>query len=582
MTSAVHLVDIIIFALFLILNLAIGFFYRRQVKSLYDYTLGGRNFSTGALSATLVATWIGGSTFSMTLAQIYTNGLFYFFPVTIGMFINLLIVAYVFAPRVGEFLGKLSIADAMGSLYGPTVRVITAIAVLATTVGALALQFKVFGIIFHNFFGLSNLQGLLLGSLVVITYSVSGGIKAVTFTDVIQFFTFGTLIPILALVVWESVGSTDRVIATWQQNSNFHFSELCDYTNPKFWTAITIASWYIIPGIYPPIFQRISMATNTVQIRKSFSSAAILIFLVKLSLSWIGFLLLCVSSKLKPEHLFHHLLESYSYPGLTGLIIVGVGAMVMSTADSFINAFAATFTHDLCLPLGIKFKNELSVSKIATFLISMIAVLLVVITKGFLNIFLLTASLYMPVVSVPFILAILGFRSSRRAVLLGMAGGITIVVIWRSFLMHTGVDSVIPGMLGNVIFFMGSHYLLKQEGGWGRVGDKAPLEAEREARRRAWNKLIKSVKSFDLYTYLQKNLPQEAYFYPLFSFYVIAATYSSLYTMSDSVRESYGKLYQGIYHSVLRAFSICQGERPLCRGFSKSRGASADGAHWLK
>ncbi|KJV70713.1 putative membrane protein [Orientia tsutsugamushi str. UT76] len=52
-------IDLILVGLFLVANLAIGLWYGKEVKSVRDYALGGRNFSTSALTATLIATWIG-------------------------------------------------------------------------------------------------------------------------------------------------------------------------------------------------------------------------------------------------------------------------------------------------------------------------------------------------------------------------------------------------------------------------------------------------------------------------------------------------------------------------------------------
>ena len=61
MNSLVHSVDIGIFAAFLAINLIVGLFYGRKVETLRDYALGGQNFSTATLTATIVATWTSGS-----------------------------------------------------------------------------------------------------------------------------------------------------------------------------------------------------------------------------------------------------------------------------------------------------------------------------------------------------------------------------------------------------------------------------------------------------------------------------------------------------------------------------------------
>ena len=66
-------IDIIIFITFLIINLIVGLAYGKEVKTISDYSLGGRNFSTAALVSTIVATFITGSGFFVTLSKTYSD-----------------------------------------------------------------------------------------------------------------------------------------------------------------------------------------------------------------------------------------------------------------------------------------------------------------------------------------------------------------------------------------------------------------------------------------------------------------------------------------------------------------------------
>jgi len=68
-------IDTAVFIVFLTLNLVVGLYYGRGVKNIKDYSLGNRNFSTGALVSTIVATWIGGDYLFITIAEVYTTGL---------------------------------------------------------------------------------------------------------------------------------------------------------------------------------------------------------------------------------------------------------------------------------------------------------------------------------------------------------------------------------------------------------------------------------------------------------------------------------------------------------------------------
>jgi SSS family solute:Na+ symporter len=68
-------IDIAIFIGFLASNLIIGLKYGKGLKTIKDYALGGRNFSTGTITATLIATWIGGGFFAWNLSKAYSDGL---------------------------------------------------------------------------------------------------------------------------------------------------------------------------------------------------------------------------------------------------------------------------------------------------------------------------------------------------------------------------------------------------------------------------------------------------------------------------------------------------------------------------
>ena len=217
-------IDSFIFLAFLIINLVVGIVFGRGIKTIREYAIGNGNFSTMTIAATLVATWISGSAFVNDLSQSYTHGLYFIWAV-IGQVLCFLVIGWFFAPRLGEFLGKISIAEAMGGLYGQKVRVISAVAGCAATCGYMAAQIRVSGMLFEYAFNIPSEYGMILGASVVAIYSAFSGIKSVTFTDVIQLFTFGTIIPTLAFFVFGSLDSMDLVVNTVQTNELFNYKE---------------------------------------------------------------------------------------------------------------------------------------------------------------------------------------------------------------------------------------------------------------------------------------------------------------------------------------------------------------------
>ena len=116
--------DTIVIIGFLIINLIFGLFSSRGIKNIKEYAIGSRNFSTATISATIIATWIGGGFFYSAISETYKEGLWHLIA-RFGDVLTLLIVGYIIAPRIGEFLGKISVAEIMGELYGKKIKFIT-------------------------------------------------------------------------------------------------------------------------------------------------------------------------------------------------------------------------------------------------------------------------------------------------------------------------------------------------------------------------------------------------------------------------------------------------------------------------
>ncbi|MEM7055297.1 MAG: HD domain-containing protein [Bacteroidota bacterium] len=543
--------DIAIFSIFLAMNLLIGLGVGRSVKTLREYAIGRKDFSTATMTSTIVATWTGGGFIFYALANIYTTGLL-FIVATMGGVVCLLITGQILAVRIGEFLNNLSVAEAMGDLYGPVVRIITAISGIAGVAGYIAVQFKVIAKMLSL---LLNVEGPLVAvaaAAIVILYSAFGGIRSVTFTDVFQFIAFSIFIPMLALIVWNNLKDPGQVACILATNPIFSLREVVGW-NPQFLGALGLMLYYLIPGMSPAIFQRMVMARDFTQVKSSFTYAAGIRFLMVMAVAWVAILLLADDPSLDPNDLVRHIINHYAYPVLKGFIAIGITALAMSMADSDLNACTVLAVHDIIKPLKPSFKEPISIVRIFSFGIGVLALSLALFTNDILELILLSGSFYMPIVTVPLLLAIFGFRSSKRAVLIGMAAGFAVVVAWRTFFAYTGINSVIPGMVANIVFFMGSHYLLKEQGGWVGIKDERPLLAARQARQEAWKALIKTIKHPKPYAYLKKNLPAKEGLYTLFGIYVIGATYASFFTIPEAVVTTYQKLYEHIAHSVLIA-----------------------------
>lgn len=542
------MIDIIIFIVFLLLNLVIGTIYRGKKQTFKEYAIGNKDFSTATLTATIVATWASGSMFFNEVEQTYTNGLYYIIPTLVGSTLGLLITGYVIGPRMGAFLNYVSMADAMSSIYGKGIQLIAAISSIFLSIGFIAIQFKVISKILAVLFNYQSSSVTIIAAIIIIVYSAFGGIKSVTFTDVIQFITFGTLLPVLALVIWHHIPDAGQVVHILTTNPNFNFKHVLSWS-PRLMGSLALMCYLMTPGLPPALFQRMAMARDISQVKRSIAYAAGLLFLIQLFIIWIAILLLTDNPNLTTSQVIGYLIEKHTYTGLKGFLGVGIIALVMSTADSTLNSCAVLVANDILPPLRITKQASVRIAVLATFVIGFFAVLLTLSIQNILQILLLSANFYLPILTIPMLLTIFGFRTSKRVIFIGIGAGFIMTVFLLVYFKN--INSFLPGMLANLIFLLGSHYIFGEKGGWiKQQSELGGLEVQQTYSltwKERWNKL----KSVQLFAYLEKNLPNKEYYYPLLAFYLLTATYVSLYNVPHTIEQQYLTLYRTIQYSIL-------------------------------
>ena len=549
-------IDIAIVVVFLTATMSVGLLAGRGVTSIKDYALGNRNFTTAALVATIVSTKMSGSGFYIMLSKTYSGGWFYIVASS-GMAVSLLFTAFYLLPKMSEFLGKTSIAEAMGDMYGDKIRLIVAICGIISPIGSIAVQFKVFGNIFQYFFSAPGDYAIYFAAGLTILYSSFGGLKSVTYTDMLQFFVFGISVPIVGLIIWNSAYNHGVDLSVALKVSQFNLSHVLSLKNPNFWTMILLMLYFIVPCMTPTEFQRIAAGKNIAQVKKALIISAIVVFIIKIAITWIPFAIYQIDSTLDSKNLLSHIINTYSFTGLKGLLIVGVIAMAMSTADSKINSSSVLFANDVCKMLGIK-SNPLFMSKIASFAIGGLGIYLAVTGDDLLDIIMFTASFYTAIVGVPWLMAILGFRTSALSVYIGMAAGTASLIIWKIF--NIDIKSMVLCMSSNFIFLMGSHYLLKQKGGWVKKS-KLVVKSSSSTNEFFLKKHDSKCTKEKFISYLKKAPTDDISYVSLglyFLFYTLTTMYS---TQSELLREDSKAVL--IFYQIMLITSISLSMYPL-------------------
>ena len=150
---------------------------------------------------------------------------------------------------MGEFLGKVCIAEAFKGFIWETCKINCSnlfCSVVAS--GFIALQFKLFATIFKSYLGISNDYAIYLAGFIVVSYSAFGGIRSIAFTDIIQFFTLGVLIPVLSIIIWHEYTNINGF--DFEQAMSipiFNPQEFLGFSNLKFWSLIFLFNLFLLP-----------------------------------------------------------------------------------------------------------------------------------------------------------------------------------------------------------------------------------------------------------------------------------------------------------------------------------------------
>lgn len=453
-------IDIAIFVFFFLIITIVGINYRGFNNTFREYAVGDKQFPTYVLTFTIVATWLSGSLFFGILEGTYNKGIFFILSILIGIPGGLLIAGKLIGPRMGKFMNSLSAPDMLGTLYGIRLQAIFAICFVLTEIGYVAVQFKVIARAINTILHCDPIWAAVVSGIIVIVYSAQGGVKAVTFTDVVQFITFCILLPILLGVVVYNIPSGSNVIDALAQNPNFNFNLAT--SSGKFLDDISFGFYMLLaPVIGSGLLQRMLMASNPDQIKKSISISTIIVFIALLMIVAIGVFVLVEKPDIAPNKIVGYLADRYPYEGLKGLFAVGIVALAMSTADSTINASAVMIANDIMPFFGFNRQGCLKIAKRASYILGFLSLIVALMVDGLLDLIMMTANFSIPVILVPFVSTVFGFHTSRRVVYMSIIAG-ALATVWGILYINETI-AFIPGMIMNAVVFFGAHYILGEK-----------------------------------------------------------------------------------------------------------------------
>jgi len=247
-------------SLYLLVTIGIGIFVSSRVKTTKDYAVAGRHLPLPIVTATVFATWFGAEAIFGVSSTFVKEGLNGVVADPFGSSLCLIIAGIFFSSKLYK-LNIITLGDFYRARYNRTVEVLTTIAIVISYLGWVAAQIKALGLIFnlitHQF--ISEDMGMVIGILIVLTFTTFGGMLSVAILDFIQMIVVIGGLLYIAYAISQLTGGIVPVIESASINHKLDF-----FPKANIWTWITFFGTWItmMLGSVPQqdVFQRVTSA----------------------------------------------------------------------------------------------------------------------------------------------------------------------------------------------------------------------------------------------------------------------------------------------------------------------------------
>jgi SSS family solute:Na+ symporter len=446
------MLDYAIIIIYLSIVLFVGLSSGKGMKSLQEFSVSHRSYTSIVIFATLSASFIGGGFSIGNAEKVFRLGIVNIVALW-GFSLKELLVAGFIAPRMGNFPDVISVGDIMEQGYGKLGRVVTGFFSVFLCAGIVGAQVGAMGLIFNVFLGIEPLWGILIGCGIVIAYSTIGGMRAVVLTDIIQFCVLAIGLPAALIFGIVKLGGFSAIRAAVPAG---HFS-----VPPEAMTVGAFLSLFLTfllgETLVPPYVQRLFIGKDAAHTARGTMLSGIFSIPFFAITGAIGLVALVLDPKLDPNLAMPYVIRTVLPAGVRGVVIAGVISIVMSSADSFLNGAATGCINDIVKPLRKKplsERQELLLAKLTNCFVGVLAVIFAIKIRSILDILIYAYNFWAPVILVPLAAVLLGVRVTKAGFLTGTIAGAAGVLIWNGLLMSPrGVNGLVIGVLCNLIAF---------------------------------------------------------------------------------------------------------------------------------
>jgi sodium/proline symporter len=456
-----------IFILYLLLIIFVGILSNKFVSSQLDFLLAGRKLGPWVTAfserASGESAWLllglPGAAIAVGYGEIWA---------VIGITIGIISSWFLIAEKLRyetERLGSLTIPDFLEKKFNDSsglIRIISALIIGIFFTFYVSAQFHGSGKILNTIFGIEPLYGITLSAIIIIIYTILGGLLAVAWTDLIQgILMIGTLV-ILPLVGVFELLSFDQSLSELLRFNDLERNSV--FAGLSGLGAVSVAlggmSWGLGYFGQPHLLIRYMAIKSVSDIKKAKWIAALWAipgisgaFMVGIiAVGYFGEdFFIGIDTEIAMPLLAQTLLPAW----IAGLLISGAVAAMMSTADSQLLVSTSAISEDLRLNKVIKTKNsdKLTNTRYITIILGLFAYFTAIYSE-------ISGDTIFGIVSFAWsglgssfgpavILSLWWSKTTRKGIIAGLLTGSIVTIIWGS---STFLQSIVTERLTSFVF----------------------------------------------------------------------------------------------------------------------------------
>lgn len=466
--------------------LAVGVVFSKRNKNADDFYLGGRKLGpfVTAMSAEAsdMSSWLLMGLPGLAYLTGIANAAWTAIGLAIGTYVNWLIVA----KRIRQYsqgYGAYTLPDFFSKRFGGSkaITFIAALMIIVFFIPYTASGFAACGKLFSSLFDVPYATAMIISAAVIVCYCALGGFLAASTTDLIQSIVMTIALFVVVIFGVNIAGGLDAVMDNARQLPGYLdlFNTYSANTNSASpyggLTIVSTLAWGLGYFGMPHILLRFMAIEDENKLKLSRRVAsiwvvisltvAVFIGIVGYSMSKVGAVEVLTGSNSETIIVkIAHLLSTYGPFAaiVAGVILAGILAATMSTADSQLLASASSVSQNLMKEcFGVKISEKASVlgARITVIIISIIAVILASDQNS--SVFEIVSfawagfgATFGPVVLV----SLFWRRANKYGVIAGMVTGGIMIFVWKYLIARMGgifaIYELLPAFILAVIMII--------------------------------------------------------------------------------------------------------------------------------